>query len=67
MKSGRLRPMSRVLSGILAAELIALLVYLMARGLRWSALTPAAFFVAFLIYAAVTGRTVRFFDRPSGR
>ena len=62
-----LRPASRVLAGILAAELIGLFVYLVARGLRWSSLWPGAFFVALLVHAAVTGRWVRLFPGSSGR
>jgi hypothetical protein len=67
MGSDTLRPMSRVLAGILAAELIGLFIYLVARGLRWSSLWPGAFFVALLVYAAATGRWVHLFRRSSGR
>ena len=55
---------SRVVAVLLAAGVIALGMYLVAQGVR-TAMAPAAFFAAMLVYAAVTGHWPRLRGRGS--
>jgi hypothetical protein len=65
MESQRLSPLGRVLAALGAGALTALAIFAVARGGRVSSIASLAFLIAFLTYAAATGRWLWFFGRPS--